>query len=688
MVGRQRWGHLADLGARTALYAGILLLPLVYWEGTPASFTVPKIGLLWFLAAWGTACWVLRTLLWKEGSRVQRLPLALPVLGLVVSFALAGIFSINTHLSLFGTYYRQEGLFTFIAYLAFFPLAATTLRNRFQVRNVLVAFLLASFLAGLIGLFQVLGLGIGPAMPVDQRLSSTFGNSNFAGQFFAMAGVVSLGLLLLYHRVWMKLLCLASFGLNLFALLETYTRGAWVALALGLIVLFAAGAWGLIARNRVWLGVIVLLILAALLLTYLLPGTERYALIPRLGTLFSVDAFSSRAPYWQEGVNVAIHYPLLGSGPETFRLAFRPFKSPAYLIGESEETTPRYSNLDRAHNEFIDVATARGLIGLVVFMVFLVVFFRIWRRLRGKTLDRFTRGLLATLLATWVTYLGANLFNFGMAATTPLFWVLTGCVASFSFFNVPQKGEIVLPRTPGRISPLVVAVVAVLLLASASFVTWRSVLLVASDLDYGRSLQARAVGNSREAVDWSRRAIAGNPEEGIYRLATGISIMDLALSQTSTDDKVKWLEEARVPLTEAIPMIDQPDTALINLGICDWQEAACYGPLSAGALSSGSRAMLEKARASFRACLDFDRTLPQAWHMLAQVDLLLGNSEEALEAARRALEINPNWGDAYLTLAKVEISLGDQAEARKHLQQLLQLDEGNTEGRQLLETLR
>ena len=422
------------------MYGAILVLPLAYWPTLGLPHTVPKIGLLWVLAAWGFALWVLRVILWRQGAELRRLPLILPFLMLVLSFALSCAFSLNEHLSVFGNYYRKEGLFTFLAYLSFYPMVATTFRTRKEILSLVESMLLASFLCGLIGLSQVLGLGFGPPMTIDQRISSTFGNANFSGQFFAISSLLALGLVLLYRGGWRKLMALAAFGLNLFCLLETYTRGAWIAFGLAILLVTILGARMFWAQNRSWVSGIVVLVILSLLLTYSLPGTPSTSLLPRLQSLFSDRTFfSSRGIFWQQGLNVAVHYPLLGSGPETFRLAFRPFISPAYV--EREGSFDTYSNLDRAHNELLDVAAMRGAVGLVVYLFFLASLLWRWRQGWRGSSEREHRGLLLVLLGGWSAYLIADMFNFGMAGTTPYFWIMSGAVASSAFFGrtPPQK---------------------------------------------------------------------------------------------------------------------------------------------------------------------------------------------------------------------------------------------------------
>ena len=698
---RHRLGSFVDLGIRFCIYASILVLPLAYWPTLGEPHTVPKIGLLWLLAAWGFVLWVLRTILWRQGRELLQLPLIPPLLMLVLSFALSSAFSINDHLSLFGNYYRKEGLFTFLAYLSFYPMVATTFRSRHEIRSLLEVMLVTSSICSVIGLSQILGLGFGPPMTIDLRVPSTFGNSNFSGQFFAISSILALGLLLLYHAGWKKLLALLVFGANIFMLLETYTRGAWVAFGFVALLMIVLGIRVLFYRNRAWVGGIVVLVVLSLFVTYLLPGAGGYSLIARLESLFSENMFfRSRGVYWQQGLNVAESYPILGSGPETLRLAYRPLISEAYL--EREQVLGEInSDLDRAHNEFIDVAAMRGLVGLVIFLFFLVSFLVLWSRFWRRSKDRYTRGLLLVLLCGWSAYLIADLFNFGMAGTTPYFWILGGAVASFTFIlprygqpkekEEPDKSQS-LARDPARLGgtksfwwwfPLV----ALCGIAIASFATYQTAVLFAADYNYGVSLQVRQQGDKAQAVQLNQRATELYPMEGQYWLGLGVARIDLALTQTSTDEKVQLLQAARESLERGKPLTDQPEWAWNNIGISYWHEAECWGPLDTDRLTVQSRALLEKARENFIACTQFDRTLPPSWLFLSGVDNLLGHWQEAGDAATRVLQIDPESLEAYLSMAKAEIGLGDTSSARHYLDVLLEKDPQNEEGKVLLEEL-
>ena len=183
------------------------------------------------------------------------------------------------------------------------------------------------------------------------------------------------------------------------------------------------------------------------------------------------------------------------------------------------------------------------------------------------------------------------------------------------------------------------------------------------------------------------QAVQLNPAEGFYRLALGISQIDLALSRSDTIARAHELQQSRQALLESIPLLVQPDTAWTNIAISYWQEAACHGDLENSPLSPESRALLNKARESFLACLDFDRTLPPVWTMLSQVELTLGNLTAAQQAAQSTLALNPNRPEAFIALARSQIALGDKVSARDSLEKALTLAPKNAEANRLLASL-
>jgi len=684
----ERLGKACDLGVRIAVLGAIVLLPLLYWPGLGGPFTVPKVSLLWILSAWGVACWLLRTLVRGEGRSLLRLPALFPFLAVIATFLVSGAYSINPHISLFGSYYRLEGLPTFLAYLSFYPLVATIFHRRHSIRLLLEVFLATAGVLALVAVLQVLGVAVGPPLGFDQRVLATFGNANIAGQFFAMAAVAALGLLALYRIRWKKGLALFVFLLCLFALLETYTRGAWIALAVGVVAALLFTSRRLRNENKPWALSVGILSFLVLVMVLALPGAGEYSLGSRFFSLVDSSTLGERTEYWKTGLRVLQNYPLLGSGPETLRLSSVPLRSEGLR------------DFDRAHNEFIDVGATRGFLGLAALLWFLVEILRRWWQYRQRAQDSYTKGLLAVLLGIWLTYLVADFFNFGTVGVTPLFWIVSGGIAAFAAVLPLRKThgeeaeEVALSVAPaaivlvGRWAPgrlVAVLVLGVLLVVGAGVATWQAVSLWQADAAYGRSIRSRELGETNVAVEAAQQAVSLFPQEGQYWLGLGIAQLEQGLQVSDAGTQAAELQAARRSLEKALPWVDQPVAVWMNLGSSYWNEAALSGELVAGRLTASQRSLLEEAGNQYRRAAEFDASVEEAWLSLSQVDLLRGEAQAALDAAAQVLILDSSSVAGNLAAARAELVFGHKGIAKSYIDEALRLDPGNSEAKELLQ---
>ncbi|MBI4778049.1 O-antigen ligase family protein, partial [Candidatus Desantisbacteria bacterium] len=116
-------------------------------------------------------------------------------------------------------------------------------------------------------------------------------------------------------------------------------------------------------------------------------------------------AGSGRIGLWKSTIGVIKKHPVLGIGLDNLQLA---------NIGT-----------DKAHNDFLDVAVTRGLIGLLIYLWLLItiawVFLKTCRKLTGDV-----RILFVCLGACELGYLIQNQFNFGLICIMSLFWSSMG----------------------------------------------------------------------------------------------------------------------------------------------------------------------------------------------------------------------------------------------------------------------
>ncbi|MEM9292580.1 MAG: O-antigen ligase family protein [Acidobacteriota bacterium] len=155
--------------------------------------------------------------------------------------------------------------------------------------------------------------------------------------------------------------------LNL-ALLGSYTRNAWVALGVVIILLLL---WRLPRR---WLLVApVSMLLVALVITLLAPSPilQRVASIADLEDPSNYD----RLCMTYAGLNMVADRPVLGLGPHMVSEMYPLYRHP---------TAPRFW-VPHLHNSFLNIAAERGLASLLVFLVLLASSGRTaWRLLREE----------------------------------------------------------------------------------------------------------------------------------------------------------------------------------------------------------------------------------------------------------------------------------------------------------------
>jgi hypothetical protein len=219
------------------------------------------------------------------------------------------------------------------------------------------------------------------------------------------------------------------------ALLLSQTRGAWLGVAVAVVLLAAQRPAVLRRRWReVALGVAALIVLFA---------------VTSLGGRV-VDAFDlghgttqGRFDDWAVGVKVVEHHPALGVGPEGYRVVFPQVVSERYVQRHGTEVVP-----DRAHNGIIDVAVDGGVgAGLLYAALLGLVLVRALRARRSP--DPLTLALAAAVVA----YIVQQQFLFPLSEIDPLFWIAAGMLIATS----PRAPAPLGWRAP-RVVPVAVAV--------------------------------------------------------------------------------------------------------------------------------------------------------------------------------------------------------------------------------------
>jgi O-antigen ligase len=102
---------------------------------------------------------------------------------------------------------------------------------------------------------------------------------------------------------------------------------------------------------------------------------------------------TSRLMMWRDTIPMIMERPLLGYGPDNFA---EPFKR--YEGEDLRAFFPDGAVIDKAHNEFLQVAATTGLLGLAAYLWIFVSYFRNAYRSGGWPLFALSGGVLAYIL--------------------------------------------------------------------------------------------------------------------------------------------------------------------------------------------------------------------------------------------------------------------------------------------------
>lgn len=397
---------------QAGVLAALIIAPVYYNIISLHPFDPAKAAMLQSIALFMLAAWVVKIIeerapAARDLGRLQTIDISfgfldqpVVVAGLLVAGAclLSALLSVDHRISLWGGFYRRQGLLTLLSYTVIFLAGATTLRTREGQERAATVAVLASLPVTFYALVQHLGLDFLPwGEEIEQRAIAMMGNAIFLGAFLILAIPLvtarlgqAVGALRRPGRPRLWGLVLAwLYGLLLIAqvgaIVFTQSKGALAGLLAGLF--FFGFLWAA-ARGYRTLFIVALLAaaLAALVVLYIiLPATslgtlQDLPMLSRLTGALQSRSFLSRTLIWDSVTRMITGQPgrlLVGYGPSTMDVALQRYYTPALLKKRSATTV-----LDRAHSDLLDAAATAGLLGLAAYLLlFWALFHQVLRHL-------------------------------------------------------------------------------------------------------------------------------------------------------------------------------------------------------------------------------------------------------------------------------------------------------------------
>ncbi len=560
------------------------------------------------LAPFGPAKWLaISTLALLGGGLALRngqQPIHRPTLQLWVVLlaflAFGALFGGDIPTALLGEPTRHLGLITWLLFLLLFC-AGQQLSGAAQTETITRGAVIATLLIGVWASWELL---IGP--PIDiasntDRLTGPFGSAALLGAATCLLVPIcaSMAAQRTTPRSWRWAAALATF-LGTMALIGSGSRAAWLATAV-LVILVVVGRRP--SRRLVIAGMSILAVAAALL-------------APRLtDVLDRSEGSGSRLDEWAVAARVIAEHPLIGVGPEGYRIAVSEGVDRHY-----ERTYGRDRVLpDRAHSGPLDVALAGGVPAALAFCA--LIGFVGWRALG---LLRAGGGPSAGIAAGVIAYSAQQLLLFPLAELDPIWWLLAGIVVVADSNATPA-----LERNSVR------------RLIAGGVLILTPVALVAGVLDVAADrLAHHAVvdANAANAIDSAERAVDLRPDDLRYRMVLAevlgrrSTLADINAAIRQTELALDWSPHDPIAadvhasfLLDRANVTGQP--ADISIALAAWQRLVDRDPLRARwQLQLGRAAALagdvQSAREAWTVAADLSPDDATAADLLRELDSL------------------------------------------------------------------
>lgn len=198
-----------------------------------------------------------------------------------------------------------------------------------------------------------------------------------------------------------------------------------------------------------------------------------------------------RYPFYVGTARMIKEKPLLGFGPGKFEASFQEFRPREYFI--RQEATPID---DHAHCEYLEIAAETGIPSLFFFLVFIIVFFSLFKERLKRDEDWF---ILSSLGAGILAVLVDNMFstNLRTYSVPPLFWFSMGLVSS----SFPER------KISTKASSLIFIILSLIIIIFIPF----NLREINGQIYYKQGLIHRNRGEYRKAIYFFNRSLESSP---------------------------------------------------------------------------------------------------------------------------------------------------------------------------------
>ncbi len=685
----------------------LFLTPLFFTPFNNELFEYNKMLLTYGLTFIIAGFWLIK-MVGERKVIFKKTPLDLPILLFLLSQTLSTFFSIDVHTSIWGYYSRSNGgLFSILAYLTlFYAFVSNISRERLNL------FLKAMLAGGLVVSLWAIPehFGVSPSciilagrfgadcwvQDVQARVFASLGQPNWLAAYLGMIIFPAMYFTLTAKNKLQTTYYLLLTALYYLAFTFTYSRGGMLGFLAGLAVFipsqlltFHTKGIGLNRDGIKPLGVMVGVLLAVNLLfgsaltgfkliqqsappprPSLTQGSSSSTQLETGGT----ESGQIRLIVWKGAFEIFKHYPILGSGVETFAYSYYNFRPKEHnLVSEWDFL------YNKAHNEYINYLATTGALGLLTYLIMIITFIIfILRKPRSENL------LLLALLSGYISYLVQNFFGFSVVVIAILFYLFPAFafVQTQTLSNRVFKGRLIV-HVFGLFAGIIYkrevytkAAVLIILLMTG-YLLFSLGKIWTADKYYKLGSDYADAGNVGRGYNYLLYAYDLNNSEPLFEsdLGYAAAAASVALFEEDATESARLKNEAQ-QYTDEVLRNSPKNVSLWRTAIRTYYE-----------LSLIDSKFEDKTLETVDNTIALAPTDPKLYYNKALILFQLGKKIEAVEVMKKAIEFRPNYREAHLTLGGFYLELSEKEKARAEAELVLKIIPNDPDALKLIDQI-
>ena len=677
-------------------YILFFITPLILFSRTSEVFEFNKMVFVYTLTTIITAVWLLRCLVAKK-IIFRRTILDIPLLIFLGSQILSTIFSIDIHTSIFGYYSRfHGGLLSTISYCLLYWAYVSNMDRK----KTLISLYCLLFTATIVSIYGILEhFGIDKdiwVQDVQNRVFSTLGQPNWLAAWLVALTPITWSFAL-ESRIknqesgigdWKLWFWSGLSGLYFLTLLYTKSRSGLLGFITADVIFWSAiffiSKLEKLEKFQLSKTFIILNSLFLILaLTIGTPWTSRLLVpersdggqaspinTPALET-GGTESGQIRKIVWKGAVEIWKHYPIFGTGPETFAYSYFQFRPVEHnLVSEWDFL------YNKAHNEYLNFLANTGTVGFVFYLLLIIATIYLYSKNFQFSIFNFqsnsslkikkTENLLVidhwsliiiALASGYASILVTNFFGFSVVVVALEFFLYPAMTVALA--NTQPS---VVNHQPGRLMAsqkffllIVVSCMLFTLFGIAKY--WYADILYSqgkAEFDRNKFIPAR---------DYFVKAIKLSPKEAIYwdRLAiTDASIASIT-AQSSHQESLNQVVETTVQETNTALSLSPFNISVRKNRVNVFLQLSTVDPK-----------YLVAAQQNLQELTKLTPSDAKSYYSLALTYLRMGETKKGVDTLNQTIALKSNYRDARYALALIYIDQKRLSEAREQLKYILE----------------